>query len=402
MSEYTTNVIIILIAVVASVYLVIRVPRSGYWVGILVVSLLFILRDVLMSYRCESGDECGIWLFSRILVGVSFCTPVCCIKHLIALLRSRRLGITVTWKAKVFASVVCVGMLLLGPVWWTWFGLVQCYYYHSLVSEPSLAARLSVKPVKIALPIDHNTPALSLGYAKVAIRSDTISSVKLIFKAGIRVDCSGRDVLFLQTFSQGVSELSQALAEEGAYSLLIDVLWMDSVDEEPPSTEDPKAVPTWVEMTEDPYNWDIKIVNTLPKTYREVFLMKRRAFAEYLLRAVFKTLMVPGDIGTFETDSVQGIVLFGYGQQPGRLFAEVFSKDSNVGRAILIKSDSFEESEKALLSLLGSFKFTVSELPDEDTLREIIVAELSQHEKFVALEKELEEESNSDITNRPD
>ena len=89
-----------------------------------------------------------------------------------------------------------------------------------------------------------------------------------------------------------------------------------------------------------------------------------------------------GDIAVFETDEVQGFAMFGYGRKPNQAFAQVFSKNQNVSQGILINSGSLEESKKALLSLLASFRYKISKVPTKDDLHDMIMREISKHDKF--------------------
>jgi len=47
-------------------------------------------------------------------------------------------------------------------------------------------------------------------------------------------------------------------------------------------------------------------------------------------------------------------------------------------QAVTVKSDSHEKSKEAMLSLLASYKYLVSQLPEEDELRGLICSHLNK------------------------
>lgn len=387
MSAYVTNMVILGIAAVVPVYLIIRMPKLGYPLGVCTVCFLFILRDgfLLGSYFEDMPRFPSFFL--HFLVGVSYCTPVYGLKELLVLLRNRKRGIGTARRKKVIMAVVGVGVLLEAPMWWLWVGLVQCYAYRMLVSDPSCAARLSVEPKKIDLQANQDLPGFSLWYARVAIQPELIRSIRLVASTIVFVDCSEWNVWFLRPRSPTYEELNPGLANGAESGLFESVLWRDAVERQPPSIEDLRANPVGrltLEMVEDPYSWKVKVVNTMPKTYREIFFMERCAFAEYAGLAVAKAFgpACEGDIGIFETESVEGVVLFGWARKPEQVCADVFSRESNIGQGILVRADSPEEAEKAMLSVLASYRFTISKALGKEELREMIMAEISEHVKF--------------------
>lgn len=391
MNPYIINITILVIAAVVPVYLIIRLGKFGYPVGILVVLALFILRDYLLIEKLMEDVHYFFCIIFHFLVGISYCTPVFGLKELFIFLRNRKKGIRASRRKKVVLVTVGLAVLLEMPMWWLWIGLVQCYAYRMISSDQSLTDRLSIKPTRIKLPQKTEALDFSLGYAQVTIEPKLISSIKLISRSSVFIDCSEWNVAFITPNSPTYEKYSKGLVnwKNPVYNTYV---WGVVVERKPPSIEEVRADPIGrlkVEMIEDPYNWNVRTMNTMPKTYREVFYMKRDEFREYISLAMAKAFgpRCEGDIGIFEAEYIRGIILFGWGGKAGEMCAKVYSRESNINQAILVQSDSREKSEKVLLSILASYKFIISEAPGKDELRQMIIAEIGKHDKFIKTEQ---------------
>jgi len=392
-NPYVINITILVIAAVVPVYLIIRLPKIGYPVGVLIVCLLFVVRDYLLIEYLLEDSIYLLCVFTHFLVGISYCTPVYGIKSLFVLLRNRKKGIGASRKKKVVLAAVWIAVLLEMPIWWLWAGLTQCYAYHQMISDSSWSAQLSIKPKRIELHKNPEASDISLGYAQVAIQPELIRSIGCLRPTLIDIRCSECSILFMEPFSQTYEEISQrSVVRESPFLSGYD-LWRDAGQREVLSREVLLAHPLGqltLEMIEEPYSWKVKVVNTVPKTYREVFSMKRDVFEEYICLALAKVIMPHAEngIGVFETETVRGIVYFGFGgEDKTKVKAHVYSRRSNISQGILVNSDTQEKAEKALLSVLASHRFVISEAPGKEELRKIIIEEVSKHDKFKKTEE---------------
>ena len=259
------------------------------------------------------------------------------------------------------ALVLLVSILLLGFLFWhVGLGIFRCYAYKKVVlSSRDGLANLSGKPSTLDIPQDNNIPNLSLGYALASVPSESINAITVIDDSFITV---ATDKFKLSFSPPWASILSTTDSNSIQSSSLPSIL-----------AKDPRS-----------YEFGTKAANTMPKTYIDIFFMHPKEFLEYLILAGAKAMNVMNQngISNFEAENIRGIVRFGQRKSPGVFAIEVFSKETNICQDITIISKDPAKSKEVLLSLLSSYKFLISEVPDEDSLRELILTEIKKHEKF--------------------
>jgi hypothetical protein len=259
------------------------------------------------------------------------------------------------------ALVILVSIPLLGfLLWHIGLGIFRCYAYKKVVlSSPNGLANLSGKPSTLEIPQDNNIPILSLGYALAGVPSESINAIKVIGDSSIIVATEEFKLSFVPPWASTWSTTdSNSIQSSSLPSIL---------------AKDPFS-----------YEFGVKAANTIPKSYLKIFFMHPKEFLEYLILASAKAqnVMNQNGISNFETENIRGIVRFGQRKNPGVFAIEVFSKEANICQDIRIISKDPAKSKEALLSLLSSYKFLISEVPDENSLRELILKEIKKHEKF--------------------
>lgn len=295
-------------------------------------------------------------------------------------------------KTILFIIVVVVVLGLFA--WLVIPGLLRCYVYHNLTSKASWLARLSVKPSKIELPVNEQVSVLSLGYSQFAFEPELICSIRCRV-TGLMIDCNECGFCFLPPYSKPYDTFkSDSINTEAELATMSEEIGIPisgpgmSEKEWQLLESDSVAARLTREMIEAPYSWSIKVANTMPKKYSEIFFEHSDKFKEYIMLAFTKIRFTQNDkgIGIFEGKYVRGLIRFGSHEKPGQLYAEVYSKDSNISQGIIVQSDEPEKSKRFLLSLLASYRFLITEIPDEDALRELIMTELEKHDKFQVVE----------------
>lgn len=243
--------------------------------------------------------------------------------------------------------------------WQLGLGIFRCYGYNKIVlSRPDGLANLSGKSSTLEIPQDNNTPILSLGYAFANVPSESINAITVISDESIVVATEEFKLAFFPPWASTWSTDSNSIQSS--------------------------SLPSTLAKGPFSYEFGVKAANTLPKTCIEIFFMHPKEFMEYLTLAGAKAMNVMNQngISNFETENIRGIVRFGQRKYPGVFAVEVFCKEANICQYIRVISKDPVKSKEVLLTLLSSYKFIISEVPDEDSLRELILTEITKHEKF--------------------
>lgn len=262
-------------------------------------------------------------------------------------------------KKGIFITAGIVAFLVVA-LWYIFPRLSRCYSYHKyFVSEPLAFATLSHKPSIIELPEPQSSNSFSLGPAQVCIDAELIRSIRYIEETeSIVVECKNWSFVFLDLFNvfEAFDDISPHLRVE--YKIAGKLI--------------------------DTYDSEVRAAHSMPRKYSEIFLMRPDEFREYMAFCFLKSMVLfnQNGIGIFETEAVKGFVRFGGLEKPGRLLADVYSKESNICQTIVVISDSPERSKEALFLLLASYRFLIPEVPEEEKLRDLIVTALKKSDKF--------------------
>lgn len=244
--------------------------------------------------------------------------------------------------------------------------VTRCFGYYCLIaSKPDKLKHLSAPCFEIKLPDEQQSMnGISIGYTQVPTDSANIERIKFYEELGVIViDSNSVSYLFMSPWETSKSEPnSEELLAEPA---LIDSNW--------------QPIPS-----EELYSIYLKTAQTMPKKYWEIFMMNGQEFKTYVVRATLKTVESYNykGIGVFETDQIKGLLRFGSADSPSTMYAIVFSKQSDITQGIRVKSDFEGKSEDAMFSLLSSYRFLITELPEQDQLCQSISSELEKHDTF--------------------
>ncbi len=230
-------------------------------------------------------------------------------------------------------------------------GLTFCCIYHNIISEPLAMETLSIKPQIIELSQPNNSCVFSLGFAFVPLCPDSISSIRYTKDTG----------LIFKTDSNSIT-----------YYFLL-----------PDRPLDVNEITKYSKGSiKDYYDLQVRIASLTLKKYSEIFFNPHKMWLDIIL-ARFKTdPFNQRGIGLFETDNIKGIIRFGPKNNPCSLMVEIFSNDGNITQLITVASESPQKSKEALFSLLSSYQFTISQVPEINFLDELIVNELGGNSKF--------------------
>lgn len=282
-------------------------------------------------------------------------------------------------------SVLCVLLWLLLPP------LFQCYAYRKFISQPSYLASLSIRPNRIELPHHRDMPTLSFGYAQFAIDPELIKAIRC-YGILVVLDCNKYQIVFDTPFSNTYDQFKKECIESAVRNPPIGQFRKDAEEQETRKWQATEANPISGRLTrqmiEDPYTWKVKVANTLPKTYSEVFHMEPEEFQEYVYLAFAKLMncWYRTGIGIFEAEYVNGVVYFTDPNQSGTVYVEVHSKDANIRQSITLKPSATEEANEVLFSLLASYKFIIPSVPDANALHKLTVTQLENYSKFQTTE----------------
>lgn len=246
--------------------------------------------------------------------------------------------------------------------------IYQCFSYYKVfvsqtgriankegkVCEVSKLNTISHKPQKVELSSSDSNNNLSLGYASLALELKEIIKIRL---SGLTLlfECKGYSIGFLPP------------KKPRAFS---DVEYVTYFNREL--------------LPEDAFDAQVKIANTLPKTYLQIFFMPKHEFNEHMTFCFLKTVYMynQSGIGIFENDNIKGVIGFGAVHDPYRMVADVYSKDTSIAQEILVMSDSSEKTETILFSILSSYKYLIEQPLDDTALEEAIIGALGSHPLF--------------------
>lgn len=381
------DTMISIIGLILPVYFIVRFNKWGYLFGILTVWFILSVGGTTF-WGIKPSTSRGIldhdWVMWGWLCGLIYCSGVYGVKKLWLWSRKRnkrtRLiigGVTV---------VVFVVAWALGP------RLLRCYTYFKLVSEPSMLARLSVKPRIIEMPLNTEGSVFSVGYAELFMPPESIRSV-MCEDSMVVMECNEGRFVFMPPISMTYENFKDESIKTPDMLDPLSQLRGEGEKERRQAWErmegDRVVGRLMREMVVERYNWSLKVVSTMPKKYYEIFLQPPEAFKEYMWLAISKGInfCINDEIAIVEAEYVNGIIYFGRPKEPGKVHAEIYSKKSNIGQGIHLCSASLEKSKKDMLSLVSSYRFVIPQVPDEDALHSMIVREIEKHDKFKVVEK---------------
>jgi hypothetical protein len=241
------------------------------------------------------------------------------------------------------------------------------------------------------LPQPRDIPTLSLGYAQFAFDPELIDAVRC-YGIPVVLDCNEYEIVFDIPFSITYDQFREQSIESAAKNPMTGQFRKDAEEQESRKWEATEANPTSARLTRqmisDPYAWKVKVANTLPKTYSEVFRMEPEEFQEhaYLALAKLMNCQYRTGIGIFDAEHVKGVVYFTDPNQSGTIYVEVHSKNTNIRQSIGLRPSATEEAKEALFSLLASYEFIIPSVPDANTLRKLTTTQLEKHPKFQTAE----------------
>lgn len=282
-----------------------------------------------------------------------------------------------TKRAKALVIIISVPLLVFF-LWHVGWGCFRCWSYHKIIAiHPDGLVNLSGKPSRLEVPQDNNNPVLSLGYARVGIPPESIGMITCIGDAKTHIVVATNECKFL--FIPPCSS---------TWSIL------------DPNSVRTSRLPSIFRYDPFGYNFGVRAANTMPKGYATIFFMHPQEFLEYLILAAAKAqeVMNQNGVGYFETEYIRGIIHFGDIKRPGIFFVTVYSKEANILQNIRVSFNDPAKSKKALLSLLSSYRFVVTKIPDEDTLQQLIITEIRKHDKFKQVEQPLNRATIPDST----
>jgi hypothetical protein len=255
---------------------------------------------------------------------------------------------------KIIIAVIIAVILLTAVVIYSLPRVMACYLYYSLTSKPLALETLSIKPQKIELPQPTRRCVFSLGYAESPLCPDSIYALKCTKGTGLTCKADLNSITYFFLLPNRSPEVD-VIAKYSIYGI------------------------------KDYYSLQLKIAEATPKSYSEIFFSKPSDSVLYvMLLALFKAedIFNQNGLGIFESDNIKGFIRFGAKENPCAIQAEVFSKDGKITQCIEVVSESPEKSKNSLLSLLSSYRFILSDIPDVNILDNIIISQLSNNDKF--------------------
>ena len=246
--------------------------------------------------------------------------------------------------------------------------IYQCFSYYKVfvsqtsritnkegkVCEVSKLNTISHKPQKVEFSSSDSNTNLSLGYARFVLEPKKLIKIRL---SGLVLifECEGYTIGFLPP------------KKPRAFS---DIEYVTYFKREL--------------LPEDAFDSQVKIANTLPKTYLQIFLMPKYEFNKHMMFCFLKTAYMHNQngIGIFENDNIKGIIGFGAVHAPYAMVADVYSKDTAIVQEILVTSDSSEKTKTILFSILSSYKYLIEQPLDDTALEKAIIGALGSHPLF--------------------
>jgi len=121
----------------------------------------------------------------------------------------------------------------------------------------------------------------------------------------------------------------------------------------------------------DPFERDLEIINTLPKSFFEILLMSSDKFSNYLSNLAFKTLNRFGSDGIFiyGNGNIRGIIYLGeYNKGSDQAYVTILPKKAYFGQAFhAVRMPEAQKSLKNLiLPLLSNYQFKITEVKSRD------------------------------------
>jgi hypothetical protein len=86
-----------------------------------------------------------------------------------------------------------------------------------------------------------------------------------------------------------------------------------------------------------------------------------------------------------ETEFINSIIYLGSESEIAVISAEIFSKNGNISQVINVSSKSWSVSEKVMIEILSTFKYTLNNIPTEKEVKKIVEAKMKQHEKYIQI-----------------
>jgi hypothetical protein len=244
-------------------------------------------------------------------------------------------------------------ILVIAVFCWLIASKVRCYNaYKEFVSDPNRAAVLAVKPVSIDLPASSRPGNLSVGYARFDLDVNTVKSLK-VNSDSVLIEANDYVIALMPPYN------SQKLKND-----LVGV-----------SQKDDQAGKTVSRYVEDPHAFNLDVVNTTPKTLTELIFMSRRTYDKYMADAFTKVNnpFCQVGIGTFESKDIKAIARFGTRSNPRHFMLELTSQSKpEIYQGIQIVSGSVETSQKVLKTLLSSYAYEITSVPDSNSLARMI------------------------------
>jgi hypothetical protein len=194
-------------------------------------------------------------------------------------------------------------------------------------------------------------PTLSFGYAQFAIDPELINAIRC-YGTLVVLDCNKYQIVFDTPFSDTYDQFKKECIKSAVRNPPIGQFRKDAEEQETRKWQATEANPISARLTrqmiEDPYTWKVKVANTLPKTYSEVFHMEPEEFQEYVYLAFAKLMncWYRTGIGIFEAEYVNGVVYFTDPNQSGTVYVQVHSKDANIRQSITLKPSATEEAKQ--------------------------------------------------------
>ena len=270
-----------------------------------------------------------------------------------------------------------------------WPGIARLRAYGRLTDHPGLRVAFSRVPEEATLPPPAEPAVLSIGYATLSLPVATIRKIESPKEsAALRVFTESGNFSFVPPFSfDSVEEFEESTARtEAAFDEAVRQAGLKRL---PKPASDPEALERvqW-EMRrriEEPFESAVRIARIGPRTKLQIFLMPDAESLEYFVTAMEKAgdKFTQNGLVIYTGQSVRGILHLGSPQQPGTMFARVFSRDSKVQQGIFVQSEKPEEARRSILELLSGLKYTVSKIPERKALAKILHDAIDAHPQYV-------------------
>jgi hypothetical protein len=260
---------------------------------------------------------------------------------------------------------ICVGIL----AWIILSNIFKCAVYYNLcAAKPMIKDALSLKPLNVNLPSSKDIKGISLAYAQTNIKSESIKQIKL-YENTLIIEGNECTFCFMPPDNQTG----------------FDAININDIKLERLSFENAKFLK---DLKEDFFTAQVKVINTMPKKYSEIYWMSKEDFSVYFQLAFMKSMTCNNAHGIeiIETENIKGIIFLGSKNSPTNLRAEIFSKGSNkpgITQCIHVISPSLEKNKNVLYSLLSTYRFLITKTPQKDELSKLLISEFKNNDKFI-------------------